>query len=34
MEIPTVDEKNRRRLETPGHAGWERTARPDDPNAT
>jgi predicted TIM-barrel fold metal-dependent hydrolase len=28
----TVDEKNRWRLETPGHHGWERTARPDDPN--
>lgn len=28
----TIDEKNRWRLETPGHDGWERTARPDDPN--
>jgi len=27
-----VDENNRWRLETPGHAGWKRTARPDDPN--
>jgi predicted TIM-barrel fold metal-dependent hydrolase len=27
-----VDEKNRWRLETPGHDGWERTAHPDDPN--
>src|SRR5437588_12824195 len=27
-----VDEANRWRLETPGHAGWTRTARPDDPN--
>src|SRR5262249_3761368 len=27
-----VDEKNRYRIETPGHAGWARTARPDDPN--
>ncbi len=26
-----VDEKNRWRLETPGHDGWKRTARPDDP---
>jgi predicted TIM-barrel fold metal-dependent hydrolase len=25
-----VDENNRWRLETPGHAGWARTARPDD----
>ena len=24
--------KNAWRLETPGHAGWTRTARPDDPN--
>ena len=27
-----VDEKNRYRMETPGHAGWAHTARPDDPN--
>ena len=27
-----VDANNKWRLETPGHAGWERTARPDDPN--
>jgi hypothetical protein len=26
-----VDEKNRWRLDTPGHQGWERTARPNDP---
>ncbi len=29
-ELTAVDEKNRWRLETPGHDGWERTARPDD----
>jgi predicted TIM-barrel fold metal-dependent hydrolase len=28
----TIDEPNRWRLETPGHNGWKRTARPDDPN--
>jgi predicted TIM-barrel fold metal-dependent hydrolase len=28
----TVDEANRWRLETPGHDGWKRTARPEDPN--
>jgi predicted TIM-barrel fold metal-dependent hydrolase len=27
-----VDEKNRYRLQTPGHDGWPRTARPNDPN--
>jgi crotonobetainyl-CoA:carnitine CoA-transferase CaiB-like acyl-CoA transferase len=27
MDITTVDEKNRWRLATPGHAGWERTAQ-------
>ncbi|HLI80760.1 MAG TPA: amidohydrolase family protein [Candidatus Binataceae bacterium] len=27
-----IDEPNRWRLETPGHRGWPRTARPDDPN--
>jgi len=27
-----IDEPNRWRLETPGHSGWKRTARPDDPN--
>ena len=32
QESATVDEKNRWRLETPGHPGWTRTARPDDPN--
>jgi predicted TIM-barrel fold metal-dependent hydrolase len=26
-----VNEPNRWRLDTPGHAGWPRTARPDDP---
>jgi predicted TIM-barrel fold metal-dependent hydrolase len=27
-----IDEPNRWRLSTPGHPGWKRTARPDDPN--
>ena len=27
-----VDEKNRYRVETPGHQGWPRTARPEDPD--
>ncbi len=27
-----INEPNRWRLETPGHPGWKRTARPDDPN--
>lgn len=27
-----INEPNRWRLETPGHRGWKRTARPDDPN--
>jgi predicted TIM-barrel fold metal-dependent hydrolase len=27
-----VDANNRWRLATPGHSGWQRTARPDDPN--
>ena len=27
-----VDQPNRWRLETPGHSGWKRTCRPDDPN--
>lgn len=27
-----IDQPNRWRLETPGHLGWKRTARPDDPN--
>jgi predicted TIM-barrel fold metal-dependent hydrolase len=27
-----IDEPNRWRLETPGHQGWNRTARADDPN--
>lgn len=26
-----VDERNRWRLVTPGHEGWNRTARPGDP---
>ena len=30
--IVEVDEKNRWRLETPGHEGWKRTARPGDPD--
>lgn len=29
---PTRDEANQWRATTPGHAGWPRTARPDDPN--
>jgi predicted TIM-barrel fold metal-dependent hydrolase len=32
MSIATFDEANKWRLETPGHEGWQRTARPDDPN--
>ena len=28
---PAIDAANRWRLETPGHSGWDRTARPDDP---
>jgi predicted TIM-barrel fold metal-dependent hydrolase len=32
-ETPTtVDQPNRWRLQSPGHHGWTRTARPDDPN--
>jgi len=27
----TIDEPNRWRLDTPGHVGWKRSARPDDP---
>lgn len=27
-----IDPMNRWRAQTPGHQGWERTARPDDPN--
>ncbi len=27
----SIDQPNRWRLETPGHPGWQRTARPDDP---
>ena len=30
--INQIDEPNRWRLETPGHEGWPRTARPGDPN--
>ena len=32
MTTVTIDEANRWRLATPGHDGWRRTARPDDPN--
>jgi hypothetical protein len=32
QETNFVDEKNLWRTETPGHAGWKRTARPSDPN--
>jgi predicted TIM-barrel fold metal-dependent hydrolase len=28
----TIDSNNRWRLETPGHDGWQRSARPGDPN--
>ena len=28
----TMEPRNAWRLETPGSAGWPRTARPDDPN--
>ena len=28
----SIDEPNRWRLQTPGHQGWTRSARPDDPN--
>ena len=31
MSTVTVNPENRWRLETPGHAGWTRTARPGDP---
>ena len=27
-----IDQNNKWRLDTPGHQGWKRTARPDDPN--
>lgn len=30
-EAITINEPNRWRLKTPGHAGWTRTARPEDP---
>lgn len=30
--IPEPDQNNSWRLTTPGHDGWTRTARPDDPN--
>ena len=30
--IGEINEPNRWRLETPGHSGWKRTARPDDPD--
>jgi predicted TIM-barrel fold metal-dependent hydrolase len=32
MSTVEIDAPNRWRLETPGHAGWPRTARPGDPN--
>jgi len=32
MGIATIDDANKWRLETPGHEGWKRTARPDAPN--
>ena len=32
QEANFVDEKNLWRTETPGHAGWQRTAHPNDPN--
>lgn len=31
QDATTVDEKNRWRLETPGHQGWEHTVQPNDP---
>ena len=30
--LSEINEPNRWRLETPGHSGWKRTARPDDPD--
>ena len=30
--ISEINEPNRWRLETPGHPGWKRSARPDDAN--
>jgi predicted TIM-barrel fold metal-dependent hydrolase len=32
MSTQTVDPNNAWRTETPGHEGWSRTARPEDPN--
>ena len=32
QDSSTIDEKNRWRVETPGHQGWEHTAQPDDKN--
>jgi predicted TIM-barrel fold metal-dependent hydrolase len=32
MSRVEVDAPNQWRLQSPGHAGWKRTARPDDPN--
>jgi predicted TIM-barrel fold metal-dependent hydrolase len=32
MTLAVIDDANRWRLETPGHPGWTRTARPGDPN--
>ncbi|MGH7985850.1 MAG: amidohydrolase family protein [Candidatus Binataceae bacterium] len=31
-EVLEINEPNKWRLETPGHEGWRRTARPGDPN--
>ena len=31
MSATTVNPPNLRRLETPGHSGWTRSARPGDP---
>jgi predicted TIM-barrel fold metal-dependent hydrolase len=32
VSIESIDEPNRWRLKTPGHSGWRRTARPEDPD--
>lgn len=32
MAAAVIDQPNRWRLDTPGHQGWKRTARPDDPD--
>ena len=31
-DAPSVDAPNAWRLDSPGHTGWQRTARPEDPN--